>query len=178
LRGLHLRPTLRLKEEKRDTLVRPRKHTSRHRPSPLFSEHSVCFWGDHCANAIALALRQASEGKRGCEGNCRWSRGSDPRLLRLTLDRPPDHACGERPRGSKTSPYLKARLADSNVLVLRGSDAKAWHPDGRRRKAEAPGRRTGSDPGLLLGNNSPSAQLISPVGEDQMQRPLSVPCLR
>jgi hypothetical protein len=29
----------------------------------------------------------------------RWSRGSDPRLLRLTLDKLPDHASGERPRG-------------------------------------------------------------------------------
>jgi hypothetical protein len=28
-------------------------------------------------------------------------------------------------------------------------------------KAEAPGRRTGSDPGLLLGNNSPSAHIKS-----------------
>ena len=48
----------------------------------------------------------------------RWSRGSAPRLLRLTLDRLPDRASGERPRGSKACPYLKARLADSNVFVL------------------------------------------------------------
>jgi hypothetical protein len=70
------------------------------------------------ADVLAPALRRASEGKRGCEGNCRWSRGSDPRLLRLTLDKLPDHASGERPRGSKARPYLKARLADSNVFVL------------------------------------------------------------
>ena len=48
----------------------------------------------------------------------RWSRGSDPRLLRLTLDRPPDRASGERPRASKARPYLKARLAENNVFVL------------------------------------------------------------
>jgi hypothetical protein len=33
----------------------------------------------------------------------RWSRGSDPRLLRLTLDRLPDHASGERPRAIQGS---------------------------------------------------------------------------
>jgi RNase P/RNase MRP subunit p30 len=30
----------------------------------------------------------------------------------------PDHASGERPRGSKAAPYLKARLANSIALVL------------------------------------------------------------
>jgi hypothetical protein len=48
----------------------------------------------------------------------RWSRGSDPRLLRLTLDRLPDHPFGERPRGSKAPPCLKARLDDCNSFVL------------------------------------------------------------
>jgi hypothetical protein len=48
----------------------------------------------------------------------RWSRGSDPRLLRLTLDRLPNHASGERPRGYKARPYPKARLPESNVFLV------------------------------------------------------------
>src|SRR5215831_18629168 len=51
----------------------------------------------------------------------RWSRGSDPRLLRLTLDKLPDFAFGERPRASKALPYPKARLADCNLFVLPGA---------------------------------------------------------
>jgi hypothetical protein len=60
----------------------------------------------------------------------RWSRGSDPRLLRLTLDRLPNHASGERPRGYKARPYPKARLPEGNVHAKKhkragGSNSKA-----------------------------------------------------
>jgi len=72
------------------------------------------------------APRQPSEGKRALHVGRkwqpkRWSQGSDPRLLRLTLDRLPDRASGERPRASKAVPYPKARLADCNLLVLPGA---------------------------------------------------------
>src|SRR5262249_36510296 len=71
-------------------------------------------------------LRQPIEGKRALHVGRKWqpkrrSRGRDPRLLRLTLERLPDHACGERPRASKAVPYPKARLADCNLFVLAGA---------------------------------------------------------
>jgi hypothetical protein len=44
--------------------------------------------------------------------------GATPGSLRLTLDKLPDHASGERPRGSKAVPYPKARLAEGNAFGL------------------------------------------------------------
>jgi hypothetical protein len=66
---------------------------------------------------MLAAIRNGNR-NRANRRSLRWSRGSDPRLLRLTLDRLPDHASGERPRASKARPYPKARLADGNVFVL------------------------------------------------------------
>src|SRR5262249_54526380 len=117
------------------TITQSRPNALSHRPlgrlgangqltSPLTVPGGRCAW------------RSFSNGKRrppACHGcrrsELRWSRGGDPRLLRLTLDRLPDHASGARPRGSKAPPCLKARLPNTNVLVLLCHLRKllAWH---------------------------------------------------
>jgi hypothetical protein len=70
------------------------------------------------ANLLLLGSETAWLGAKRNRHSNGWSRGSDPRLLRLTLDKLPDHASGERPRASKAVPYPKARLFESNVFVL------------------------------------------------------------
>ena len=45
----------------------------------------------------------------------RWSRGSDPRLLRLTMDGVLDRHIGERPRAIKHRPRPKVRPAHAKT---------------------------------------------------------------
>ena len=84
------------------------------KPSAVRSQR-LCL---HVLRNLLVAIRNGNRNRANWR-SIRWSRGSDPRLLRLTLDRLPDHASGERPRGSEARPYPKAKLANSNVFVLR-----------------------------------------------------------
>jgi hypothetical protein len=126
---------------------------------------------------IADVLRPLAPTPKPWRGSCqplsvRWSRGSDPRLLRLTLDTVPDRAFGERPRGSKAISYLKARLSEATALVL------LCHLLGTRERLSTPNASERSSYDLLINSldglshlgGSPLIHQDQPAGANMAKR--------
>ena len=65
-------------------------------------ERGVRLWGSGTRKAALVEIP-----------GLRWSRGSDPRLLRLTMDGLLDRTCGERPRASRI--VSVSRLGSCNL---------------------------------------------------------------
>ena len=88
-------------------LTHPCRRTSRLRAKVFRQHHPV---RPTCAHTLSWSWNTAAYALSQLRCPCRWSRGSDPRLLRLTMGGLLDRTCGERPRASRL--IRRRRLGD------------------------------------------------------------------